>query len=288
MLARLVGSVLVAVGVLGLSEGALALLGVPPDGLFDGDPGFYWTLRANLDERTVPHPERGTTFPVVTGPDGLRGDVPDGGPRVVATGCSTTFGWGLPAEAAWPARLATRLDETVLNAGVPGYSSEQGLRQLDGLLAMGPDVVVLGWLVRDAQRAARADADASPRPWLQGTRLFRGLTGLLARPTPSSEVWDPAVGVARVDPERFRRNLLTAGRKVEAAGATPLVLAFPMRRPPVAHLAALDGLPWTVLRPELPAHAYFDDDPIHLDAAGHELLAAFVEPFVVDALRASE
>ena len=283
MLARLAGSALVAAGVLGLAEGALAALGQPPEGLFDGDPGYHWSLRPRLD-LTVPHLERGTTFELRTSELGLRSELPESPPWVLATGCSTTFGWGLSAEEAWPARVGDELGVHVVNAGTPGYSSAQGLRQLEALLPHGPAVVVLGWLVRDAQRSARSDAQARPTPWLQRTRVFRSLLGLLAAPTASSEVWDPSVGVARVPAEQYRENLLAAGRAVEAAGAVPLVLAFPMQREAEAHLAALEGLPWPVLRPVLPAGAFFDDDPIHLDASGHALLASYVAPAVRAAL----
>ena len=284
VLARLAGSALVAVGVLGLAEGALAALGHPPPGLFDGDPGYHWTLRPDLSLEAVPHPERGTTFPLHTTELGLLDAVPEQGPWVLATGCSTTFGWGLPADAAWPARLAGRAGVPVVNAGTPGYSTAQGLRQLDELLPLGPSVVVLGWLVRDAQRSARTDGAARPTPWLQSTRVFRSLTALLAPPAQTSEIWDPSVGVARVPAEAYRDNLLAAGRAVEAAGARPLVLAFPMQDEPSAHLEVLDELPWPVLRPKLPAGAWFDDDPIHLDAGGHALLASYLEPAVRDAL----
>jgi acyl-CoA thioesterase I len=70
-------------------------------------------------------------------------------PLVVFLGDSLTAGYGLPAEAAFPAVLERRLAEEglpirVINAGVSGDTTAGGLRRLDWLLRSGPDALVVG------------------------------------------------------------------------------------------------------------------------------------------------
>ena len=57
-------------------EGALRLQGEDWSELYQGDPGYDWRLKANLDLPAVPHLEEGHTFSVRTNPDGLRDDPP--------------------------------------------------------------------------------------------------------------------------------------------------------------------------------------------------------------------
>lgn len=59
---------------------------------------------------------------------------PAGAGLVLAIGDSTTFGWGVAAEATFAARLGGRLGLPVRNFGVSGYGSDQQLLQLEGLL----------------------------------------------------------------------------------------------------------------------------------------------------------
>ena len=66
--------------------------------------------------------------------------------------------------------------------------------------------------------------------------------------------------------------------EVNAAGAEPLLLAFPMRAPANEHLLALRGLSGEarVLEPVLEAEAFFDEDPVHLTVEGNDQLAAWL------------
>jgi acyl-CoA thioesterase I len=76
---------------------------------------------------------------------------------VLAFGDSITAGLGLPASEAFPARLAARLKDqgiavTMVNAGVSGDTTTDGLARLDWALADKPDFVILALGANDALR----------------------------------------------------------------------------------------------------------------------------------------
>ncbi|MFP4481360.1 MAG: GDSL-type esterase/lipase family protein [Thermovirgaceae bacterium] len=63
---------------------------------------------------------------------------------ILAFGDSITYGTGAPAGKSYPKRLEERLGVPVVNAGVPGEVSEEGLKRLSGLLEKHrPTLVVL-------------------------------------------------------------------------------------------------------------------------------------------------
>jgi len=77
--------------------------------------------------------------------------------RVLALGDSLTAGYGLPAEAAFPAQLERALQELgypvqVINAGVSGDTSAGGLARLDWALADKPQLVIIELGANDALR----------------------------------------------------------------------------------------------------------------------------------------
>lgn len=246
----------VALAVLAVVEGGLRVLDLPDRGLYDGDPASVWWLRPNLD-RNVDFPEEGTRFHVRTNAAGFRGALVEGG--IACLGDSTTFGWGVDAADAWPALLG----EPALNAGVPGYSTVQGLATLDRVLALHPRVVVVAYLVRDVELSTHAD-DPTPRP--PDLHLFQVLRTL--RPARA------VVGtIPRVAPAAYAANLRTIGERVRAAGATVVYLAFPMVDPPTEHLDALRNVASDALIPQFDRSDFFSRDPIHLTPAGHRRLA---------------
>jgi acyl-CoA thioesterase-1 len=78
-------------------------------------------------------------------------------PEVIAFGDSLTAGYGLPASEAFPARLQARLKDDgvgvkVVNAGVSGDTTTDGLARLDWALADKPDYVILALGANDALR----------------------------------------------------------------------------------------------------------------------------------------
>jgi lysophospholipase L1-like esterase len=101
-------------------------------------------------------------------PQGFRGvpvDTvkPPGTLRIVALGDSNTFGWDVDEGANWPSQLqalfATSHPGTeVINAGVWGYSSFQGVRRFHEMLAFAPDIVLISFGANDAHQVRVPDA----------------------------------------------------------------------------------------------------------------------------------
>jgi acyl-CoA thioesterase-1 len=77
--------------------------------------------------------------------------------KIVALGDSLTAGYGLPAQAAFPARLAAALKAkgdavAVVNAGVSGDTASDGLDRLDWSVPKGTEAVILELGANDALR----------------------------------------------------------------------------------------------------------------------------------------
>ena len=117
-------------------------------------------------------------------------------PEILAFGDSLTAGLGLPADAAFPARLEARLREAgidvhVVNAGVSGDTTAGGLARLDRALAGKPDIVILALGANDALRAidppiVRANLDAMiGKIQASGAKLL--LAGMRAPPNYGEE-----------------------------------------------------------------------------------------------------
>lgn len=78
-------------------------------------------------------------------------------PEILAFGDSLTAGYGLPASEAFPAQLEAQLkkegvDVKIVNAGVSGDTTTDGLARLDWALADKPDIVILALGANDALR----------------------------------------------------------------------------------------------------------------------------------------
>lgn len=261
----------VAIGLLGAGELGLRLSDLPDPGLYEGDLSSVWTLRKNLPEREVPFPDEGRSFKVRTNSVGFRGpEAPEG--AVVVLGCSTTFGWGVEEDESFPAQLAEQLGEPVVNGGVPGHSTAQGRATLETTMLLQPRLVVLAWLVRDAQKAQAPDDPSRVGPAGGGLHLMRLLRGAVRSPGA------PTGGDQfRVSPEAYVANLQAIETALRLTGSEVFVLGFPMLEPPVEHLLALRKAWPDVLAPNLAAN-FYTRDRIHLNPAGNEELARIVAP----------
>jgi lysophospholipase L1-like esterase len=126
------------------------------------DPVLWWRLQPGLRDYPVrtlrdlrlQKPTRiSRDFVFSTNAEGLRSpplQPPGTRIRILAIGDSTTFGLGVGDHETWPAQLEALLNAragapryAVINAGVIGYSSYQGLRYLEQRgLALGPALVI--------------------------------------------------------------------------------------------------------------------------------------------------
>lgn len=270
---RMLLSAGVTIAVFAVLEGGLAL--VNPGGwsqLYTGDPGYFWTLQPDAELAEVPHIERNTSFSVHTNAEGLRdGPLPTEGPWILALGCSTTFGWGLEAEQAWPHLLEERLGVPVVNAGVPGHSSHQGRTVATELLRHRPTVVILGWGLRDGQGAPLMDKERRPAVWMAQTHLYRWLVGILPGQG-NADAFPPRVSVAD-----FRDNLALIAFQAQRHDSRVLVLDMTGRADWPNHGRLLTELGLPTVIPELTDADHFSEDPIHMNFTGNQSLAAQLE-----------
>ena len=121
---------------------------------FVPDPRLGARLKPGFDDRVVTT-EFSSTWTI--NEDGHRG--PRAGPkdqryRIVALGDSFTFGYGVEAEEAWPARLQALLSEKggagveVINLGVGGYGTFEEARSLeDERGRLSPDLAIIAFYV---------------------------------------------------------------------------------------------------------------------------------------------
>ena len=249
-----------------VAEAGLWLLNVPDRGIYDGDPATVWWLKPTLD-RQLTHPD-GHTFHVQTNALGLRGSLPpDSGEWILALGCSTTFGWGVEAEESWPHLLSDGINVPVVNGGMPGWSTHQAKQRLaqwpESLKK--PSAVILAYWVRDAQLAPQADVHAQPTPWPFRLQLGRLVAGALRGQQRAQAVTE------RVSLADYADNLIELKRHFPSQSIYGLF--FPQQDPRPEYELALAEQTTLLELPNFSTDLFFDADPIHLTADGHQTLA---------------
>jgi len=278
----------------------------------------FWVTDASLENKAFPHKEEKKVFRVSSNADGLRsvGAVrpkDESSLRVMALGCSTTFGWGVDDANSYPAQLQTLLDDAgvenveVINAGQPGYTSFQGRWLWDeSLQHYEPDVVLIGYVVQDARKAAYSDKSQAilqndhrfmKDHFLYKSRAYLALRSMLgavqieAKERPQNGKG----GIFRVPPEDYVDNLRVLVSNVQAIGATPVLFGFPLEREGYTEthrkilLAAARELDVPHLDLQGPmedasrkAQLYFSNDRGHANAAGNKQIATWVFDFLVE------
>lgn len=132
--------------------------------IFSLPPNFSGRFPFNMDSMP-PWNGKGMLWEISTNPQGLRGQKPTGPKapgvlRIICLGDSITFGQDVSDHYTYPYQLEKILANSaageerfeVINAGVPAYTSRQGLACLDQrLLKYKPDLVILGFGFNDAQ-----------------------------------------------------------------------------------------------------------------------------------------
>ena len=190
------------------------------------------------------------------------GTKPEGAFRVVCLGDSWTFGANVGQEQTYPRQLEARLRALfperrveVLNLGVLGYTSFQGLQLLkQRALQLEPDLVVIGFGMNDSSVAGYRDKDmtGSASTWAERLEALRDRSQLyrLARYSRALRAWEPpTLGDAmaqvvsedaggqdeefdymsmeqwtRVSPVDYERNLGEMIHRSQAAGADVVLL----------------------------------------------------------------
>ncbi len=180
--------------------------------------------------------------------------------RIACVGDSWTFGMNVDQPRTYPSRLAARLHEVqagtafdVLNLGVLGYSSFQGLQLLKSrVLDLHPDIVAIGFGMNDSEVAGYRDRDmvTSARPGF-GARLLEAAKDLefykllkyvsltlKFHPKPVSDYLKEEVATkgsgrvdyeaiepwTRVSPSDFERNIREMIRLARDRGAAVILL----------------------------------------------------------------
>ncbi len=180
------------------------------------------------------------------GPE-LAGEKGEGQVRIFTLGDSNTLGWAGEGGAHWPGDLeailaAERPGLAVVNAGVWGYSSYQGLQRLSRVLEHDPDLVLISFGGNDAHRVARSDREFAStsaaarglQQWLIRYRLGQLVVATVDRASAPSR----AEPTARVDLDQYRANLEEMVGRARAAGAEAVLLTRPYEG------GLLDGTWW--------------------------------------------
>jgi lysophospholipase L1-like esterase len=202
---------------------------------YDVDPDIFWQLKADFQGVVSDnHPwEIRTNSARMRGPEFDAEKVP-GTLRIVSMGDSSAFGWGVPEERTYARLLEGYLNERqagggrrfeVLNAGVPGYTSFQGLGYLRrDLLDLEPDVVLTYFGLNDltgarfySDREQGLQTESAAAYLLKRSRIYQVMWKLL-RGSSTEERFDnyfTATDHFRVPPEEYRKNLREMQRLVE-------------------------------------------------------------------------
>jgi hypothetical protein len=246
--------------------------------------------------------------------------------RILAVGDSFTYGHGVQDGETYPAVLGKLLrerghDVRVLNAGVPGYSTDQEYTYVlrDGL-KLAPDLVLLGVHCSDVSdnyevslydvadgRLVRRGADSTRMyqlgsvvglipPWVRRSRTFELLVAAFEWHDAARE--RPAV--ADLDAwsyEKMRLEVTDMRTRAAAVGTRLAVVLMPCKKAlgtdapdpygPLARDLSLAGVPLResapVLRRTSPdlTALFFRDDP-HLSSRGDRELAAVIAAFLED------
>lgn len=240
--------------------------------MLEQDPVLFWRNRANRDtvffHAPVATDGRGIRRP---GPRAAIGPKRPGVPRIVCMGESPTFGWGVPYEAAYPARLEALLragtgrEIEVINAGMIGHSSHQGRLLFEReILDLKPDLITIPYVINDVDRyrffRSDGETDRSLAPlgeWTTAIGNKLGRSRFLA--WVSRRVRDAVGGASyfegrpigmlrpsavRVPPDDYRENLEGIVRTARDHGVAVLLLAMPVNLPtgdPVPEPAAREA-----------------------------------------------
>ena len=220
--------------------------------------------------------------------------------RIFAIGDSNTLGWYGDNGPNWPTYLQELLVKkkgtTVVNAGVYGYSSFQGLRRFKEALSFQPDMVLISFGCNDAMRVTESDADFDSRKirklrpdvFLLKFRVGQLLLAFLDKALPSRK----ARLIPRVDLEEYKNNLTEIIRLSKERRITTVLLTRPFIGPSPnewwwknfapAYNAATREIAKENGIPMVDVYSYFANkkryfvDESHFNEEGHRLAARII------------
>lgn len=186
---------------------------------------------------------------------------PRGAAVVAVLGDSLSAGLGVAADEAFPKRLEVRLqregyDYRVLNAGVSGDTTAGGLRRVDWVLRATPEIVVVALGANDGLRGQSPGA------------LRANLEAIVARLK--------AAGV----------RVLLAGMRMPPNYGVEYTREFAAVFPEVARHARVTLMPF-LLDGVAGNPRFLQPDGIHPNAAGHQIIADRLWPYLRPLLRKS-
>lgn len=309
--------------VFAIPEGILTLLDLPKVTPLnrDGTIDIFWGLTPNLKNKPFLHKELGTYFKVSTNSHSMRyREIPTGRQentiRIMALGDSTTFGWGVENDETYPARLEALLKEKypnenieVIDGGVPGYTSFQGLNHYKvNAGRYEPDIILFGYIVQDARKVAVTDKqqaiEAAGVGYLADSPLYKlRLVRYLAQRYEFIRSWlhnddakgkkDKKGGVYRVPLDEYRENielfvkyanktrsrLILFGFPLEVVGYTKAHRELLKKSAEELHLDHFDPSAY-IAEAARRKTLYFPKDKGHPNAAGCQVIAEQVEKYL--------
>lgn len=221
---------------------------------------------------------------------------PEGVRRLVCLGDSTTAGYKIRADEAWPQVLQDLVDASglgieVFNVALGGWSTRQELIAYRRIARKyQPDQVLVGICLNDIPELG--NNLSRPSPWLTSlyrrSALVRRVVDATAREIRSIEELFEEPDSVRVQAayERLFDDLMTLRDEVEADGATFGIVVFPFRlqiapdaptplpQEALRAFSALEGIPFLDLLPALQAAgegAFVDYD--HFSPFGSQVVA---------------
>ncbi len=301
----------------------------PGEIMFEADPQRFWRLKPSLqlsaktDKRwsgmianSLGYRNREFSLKKLSGTY-----------RIVCIGDSTTFGFGVDWNDAWPCRLEELLNARsgggrfeVINAGVPGYTSYQGLQYVKQVLpALQPNLVIVtfgnndGWswddhtdreFARSRHERAGTSVLNSSRALQLGTLWYQSRFDKSHRPDHrwADDVWSYRTEpnwTPRVPVTEFAENLSKIALLCRQAGTDVVLVQWPDRiqlgGTPTLRQKYLDAVE-VVCAEQALARAnvvatfmarsgetrtmYLPDDNIHVGAAGNRIVAGAIEEVV--------
>lgn len=247
---------------------------------------------------------------------------PKGVSRIFCIGDSCTFGVEAAEQAVFPALLEKYFNESginskfeVINAGVPGYSSWQGLQLLKHeLVRFSPDILVVyfGWndvlpalYYRDKQQKAPDSRIIFIQDLLSRSRLYRFLERMFVRLQGFSYSRNDVCpkkesSARRVPPDDYKDNLKSMAKLMRQRGGDILFLSLVCRDKDslqqsiaeehngyIREVAAGLNIEVVDLEPAFkagPGRDFFWDD-IHFNSLGHRMAAEEIYKALKDKTR---